>query len=1188
MQINLAHTRAAADNLSRVAFDLKPDIILIQEPYYSNNNKIIGCSMNDIVIAADTQPLCAVVIRNNSVTVFPIKVDRDKIIVKIENRNTKIVIICLYSSPSINFTEFLFTLNELISNISHEYVIIGGDFNAKSSIWGGENTDQRGEELIEFMLNNNLNTLNNNTSLPTFETINGKSWVDITLASINLLSEVVFWKVLETESLSDHRYIFFSLFHEKIKPVKRLTKKGEILLLNRLKEDRWLKQTGLSPINSLFQLKVIISIFYHKFNAYRKKYMRNVKAKHKPHPWWNAELEIMRKKVRALRRRYQRCKNATLRTTFKKAYYDFLQEYKDEISKAKESSWQCFCTENTKQNVFGVPYKIAFEKIKTPLIIPPIQKGDGTLTTSTMESLTLIINCLFQKDNSEIDTPEQDVIRSNIMLDTNSPDDLYFTEVEIQEIIKKLKPRSAPGLDNITSNIMKSIFYSHPGFIINILNNTLKFHYFPIEWKRAKLILLNKPNKPIDKPRSYRPICLNSIFGKILERLLNSRLYYFLYNNNLFHPNQYGFTHNTSAVNALYQIKNTILEQKDSDNHSILISLDFQGAFDSLWYPFVLKYLRDHNCPSNLYSLLKSFFENRTLSYISAAGEIHHPVELGCPQGSPLSPLLWNILISDLLSLDLPPLTYMQAYADDTIVIVSGKNRRNIETTANESLLKITKWASDHRLHLNLSKCQCIMFVSGRRLSQARPPTIRINNTSLKFVPTLRMLGVTIDCNLTFLPHVEFLREKVLKHTLNLTSFSKLQWGINQKQQRELYLRCIERYMVYGASVWWKSSNNSHLLRKITSLQRIPLLHIARAYRTSSNVSLPVLCNVIPIHITLDKELKQFRLFQQNKEISSNNVIFNRNNTDYFFDPWYTHPASKYKIEFKLNTTVPSHFHIYTDGSLTPSKVGAAFVVMLPSMEIEHISQFKLPGHATIYDAERIAFEQALYYIKNNKNSPAIITIYTDSLSLLQNLANVNTKTTSISQVKQLIMEIESMHRLHLVYVKAHVGNMGNELADHYAKQAHLSDNLVQCPYSKQYVKKQLAHETTQLWDMEWNEMGRDKELFTWISTIHDIPDLFPPSNLFSQILTGHGKFPFYLYRFNITSNSNCFCGMIATSFEHYFTTCPCTIFFRNKLNQLKLHNFDTRTKSAILKNTKALEILERMMTFIQDEMNMQ
>lgn len=98
LQINLAHSRAAADNLSRVVCDLKPDILLLQEPYYTTNNNIMGCSINDIIFAAKTRPLCAIIIKNNEIVPFPIKVERDRIIINIETKTSKMTLISTYCS----------------------------------------------------------------------------------------------------------------------------------------------------------------------------------------------------------------------------------------------------------------------------------------------------------------------------------------------------------------------------------------------------------------------------------------------------------------------------------------------------------------------------------------------------------------------------------------------------------------------------------------------------------------------------------------------------------------------------------------------------------------------------------------------------------------------------------------------------------------------------------------------------------------------------------------------------------------------------------------------------------------------------------------------------------------------------------------------------------------------------------
>lgn len=106
------------------------------------------------------------------------------------------------------------------------------------------------------------------------------------------------------------------------------------------------------------------------------------------------------------------------------------------MSNAKDTSWKIFCTDNAEQNIFGLPYKIALEKLRKPIIIPPILKEECTLIAGILKSLGHILPHLFQKDNSEIDTPAQKETRANINMETYNPDDLYFIKNEVEKNLK--------------------------------------------------------------------------------------------------------------------------------------------------------------------------------------------------------------------------------------------------------------------------------------------------------------------------------------------------------------------------------------------------------------------------------------------------------------------------------------------------------------------------------------------------------------------------------------------------------------------------------------------------------------------------------------------------------------------------------------------------------------------------------
>ena len=77
------------------------------------------------------------------------------------------------------------------------------------------NTNQRGKTLEEFLITSDLHLMNEATSIPTFETIRGRSWIDLTLRNNILVQSTRGWTCGEEESCSDHKLICFDFATKK-------------------------------------------------------------------------------------------------------------------------------------------------------------------------------------------------------------------------------------------------------------------------------------------------------------------------------------------------------------------------------------------------------------------------------------------------------------------------------------------------------------------------------------------------------------------------------------------------------------------------------------------------------------------------------------------------------------------------------------------------------------------------------------------------------------------------------------------------------------------------------------------------------------------------------------------------------------------------------------------------------------
>lgn len=102
--------------------------------------------------------------------------------------------------------------------------------------------------------------------------------------------------------------------------------------------------------------------------------------------------------------------------------------------------------------------------------------------------------------------------------------------------------------------------------------------------------------------------------------------------------------------------------------------------------------------------------KNRIISYDLGNGKIQKQLAKGSPQGSPLSPLLWNLTIADLLNIKLTNETKIQAFADDIASRTGGKTRKEIEKNAQEALTTVLNWSTTSNIPFNPLKCQAILL----------------------------------------------------------------------------------------------------------------------------------------------------------------------------------------------------------------------------------------------------------------------------------------------------------------------------------------------------------------------------------------------------------------------------------------------------------------------------------------------
>jgi hypothetical protein len=182
---------------------------------------------------------------------------------------------------------------------------------------------------------------------------------------------------------------------------------------------------------------------------------------------------------------------------------------------------------------------------------------------------------------------------------------------------------------------------------------------------------------------------------------------------------------------------------------------------------------------------------------------------------------------------------------DDLHISCEGADMRYIERQLQAAVGKIMKWSEMNGFTISRSKTYGVHFCRKRGLHPE--PEIHLAGDKINFVDAVKILGVTFDRKLTFLPHIMHLRKKCESSLNILKVLASTSWGADRTCLLKVYHSLILSKLDYGCEVY--SSARKSILNKLSPIQHSALRLCSGAFRTSPVDSLYADCCEEPLEL---------------------------------------------------------------------------------------------------------------------------------------------------------------------------------------------------------------------------------------------------------------------------------------------------------------------------------------------------
>jgi hypothetical protein len=174
----------------------------------------------------------------------------------------------------------------------------------------------------------------------------------------------------------------------------------------------------------------------------------------------------------------------------------------------------------------------------------------------------------------------------------------------------------------------------------------------------------------------------------------------------------------------------------------ICLVLDVEGAFNSTTVKSMIDGLERNRIDPMSIRWISSMLYNREVVTFTHETPRFRVAERGCSQGGVLSPLLWNLVVEECLSLvkERRPQIHEQGFADDLGFYGSRIDLGVVTNQMQDAINTVSNWSKS--VDLSVDQKVGLMLITNRRKYQTK--TLILNGKKLEYMKQIKCLRITI------------------------------------------------------------------------------------------------------------------------------------------------------------------------------------------------------------------------------------------------------------------------------------------------------------------------------------------------------------------------------------------------------------------------------------------------------------